>query len=39
MFLEDLGVTEPGLHRLIRKSYDLLNLGTFFTAGVKEARA
>lgn len=39
MFLEDLGVTEPGLHRLIRKSYDLLNLGTFFTAGVKEVRA
>lgn len=39
MFLEDLGVEEPGLNRLIRKSYELLNLGTFFTAGVQEVRA
>lgn len=39
MFLEDLGATEPGLHRLIRQSYELLNLGTFFTAGVQEVRA
>ena len=39
MFLEDLGVAEPGLNKLIRKSYDLLNLGTFFTAGVQEVRA
>ena len=39
IFLEDLGATEPGLHRLIRKSYELLNLGTFFTAGVQEVRA
>ncbi len=39
MFLEDLGATEPGLHRLIRRSYELLNLGTYFTAGVKEVRA
>jgi hypothetical protein len=39
LFLEDLGVEEPGLHKLIRKSYELLNLGTFFTAGVKEVRA
>lgn len=39
IFLEDLGASEPGLHRLIRQSYELLNLGTFFTAGVKEVRA
>lgn len=39
MFLEDLGVKEPGLNRVIRKSYELLNLGTYFTAGVKEVRA
>lgn len=38
-FLEGLGQTEPGLHRLIRQSYDLLNLITFFTAGEKEVRA
>src|SRR5699024_1560145 len=31
MFLEDLGATEPGLHRLNRRSYELLNLGTYFT--------
>lgn len=39
MFLEDLGVNEPGLNKLIRNSYELLNLGTYFTAGVKEVRA
>lgn len=39
IFLEDLGASEPGLYRLIRKSYELLNLGTYFTAGVKEVRA
>lgn len=39
MFLEDLGITEPGLDRLIRLSYDLLGLGTYFTAGEKEVRA
>lgn len=39
LFLDDLGVSEPGLNRVIRKSYDLLNLGTYFTAGVKEVRA
>src|SRR5699024_4516421 len=39
MFLEDLGADEPGLNRLIRRSYALLNLGTFFTAGVQEVRA
>jgi GTP-binding protein YchF len=39
IFLADLGVDEPGLFRLIRKSYETLNLSTFFTAGPKEARA
>ena len=39
MFLEDLEIEEPELHRVIRKSYNLLNLGTYFTAGVKEVRA
>ncbi|WP_208559429.1 redox-regulated ATPase YchF [Marinilactibacillus kalidii] len=39
MFLEDLGVEEPGLDKLIRSSYDLLGLATFFTAGEKEVRA
>ena len=38
-YLEHLGLTEPGLDRLIRAGYDLLNLVTFFTAGPKEARA
>jgi ribosome-binding ATPase len=38
-FLADLGLDEPGLHRLIRTTYDLLGLITFFTAGEKEARA
>jgi ribosome-binding ATPase len=38
-FLADLGLSEPGLHRLIRETYDLLGLITFFTAGEKEARA
>ena len=38
-FLEDLGLSEPGLSRLIRAAYDLLGLITFFTAGEKEARA
>lgn len=38
-FLESLGAEEPGLHRLIRKAYSLLNLITFFTAGEKEVRA
>jgi ribosome-binding ATPase len=38
-FLQDLGVEEPGLHRLIRTAYALLNLITFFTAGEKEVRA
>lgn len=38
-FLADLGQTEPGLHRLIRSGYALLDLLTFFTAGPKEVRA
>lgn len=38
-FLMDLGIEEPGLDRLIRMSYDLLNLETYFTAGEKEVRA
>lgn len=38
-FLEDLGLSEPGLHRLIRESYNLLKLRTYFTAGKKEVRA
>ncbi|MEM8802439.1 MAG: redox-regulated ATPase YchF [Pseudomonadota bacterium] len=39
MFLEEMGLTEAGLDRLIRAGYDLLNLQTYFTAGPKEARA
>lgn len=38
-FLQDLGLSEPGLNRLIRSTYELLGLITFFTAGEKEARA
>ena len=38
-FLEDLGLEEAGLNRVIRKGYELLGLQTFFTAGVKEVRA
>ena len=39
MFLEDLGLTEPGSAKLIRGAYKLLNLETYFTAGEKEVRA
>ncbi len=39
MFLEDLGISESGLDQLVKKSYDLLGLETFFTAGEKECRA
>ena len=39
MFLADMGMTEPGLDRVIRAGYDLLGLQTYFTAGVKEVRA
>ena len=38
-FLSSLGATEPGLNRLIRSAYKLLNLYTYFTAGEKEVRA
>ena len=38
-FLQDLGIEEPGLNRVIRAGYRLLNLQTYFTAGVKEVRA
>lgn len=38
-FLESMGLTEPGLNRLIRESYALLDLATYFTAGEKEVRA
>jgi len=39
MFLEDIGLEEPGVSKLIRAAYKLLNLQTYFTAGVKEVRA
>lgn len=39
VFLEDYGLEEPGLHRLIRGAYDLLGYHTYFTAGEKEVRA
>ena len=39
MFLEDMGMHEPGLDRVIRAGYELLGLQTYFTAGVKEVRA
>lgn len=38
-FLADIDETEPGLNRVIRAAYHLLDLGTFFTAGEKQARA
>ncbi|TNH21399.1 redox-regulated ATPase YchF, partial [Testudinibacter sp. TR-2022] len=38
-FLQELGLEEPGLNRVIRAGYQLLNLQTYFTAGVKEVRA
>ncbi len=38
-FMVDLGLDEPGLHRVIRAGYELLGLQTYFTAGVKEVRA
>ena len=38
-FLEEMGLTEPGLNRVIRAGYHLLKLQTYFTAGVKEVRA
>ncbi|MEM9426468.1 MAG: redox-regulated ATPase YchF [Pseudomonadota bacterium] len=39
MFLDELGLKEAGLDRMIRAGYDLLGLQTYFTAGPKEARA
>jgi len=38
-FLQDMGLDEPGLNRVIRAGYKLLDLQTYFTAGVKEVRA
>ncbi len=38
-YLEAVGLSEPGLNRVIRAGYDLLGLITYFTAGPKEARA
>ena len=38
-FLDSIGLTEPGLNRMIRSGYDLLGLLTFFTVGPKETRA
>lgn len=39
LFLDDLGLTESGVHKLIRAAYKLLDLATYFTAGVQEVRA
>ena len=39
MFLADLGLEEPGVAKLIRSAYTLLDLQTYFTAGEKEVRA
>ena len=39
MFLDELDLDEPGVNRLIRSAYSLLNLQTYFTAGEKEVRA
>lgn len=39
MFLQDMGLEEPGVNKLIRAAYHLLHLQTYFTAGVQEVRA
>ncbi len=39
LFLDDLGLTESGVNKLIKAAYKLLNLATYFTAGVQEVRA
>jgi len=39
LFLDEVGLEEPGVNRLIKSAYKLLNLQTYFTAGVKEVRA
>jgi GTP-binding protein YchF len=38
-FIEEMGLTEPGVNKVIRASYELLDLVTYFTAGEKEVRA
>ncbi|HRW97390.1 MAG: redox-regulated ATPase YchF [Sphingobacteriia bacterium] len=38
-FLQDAGLSEPGVNKMIRLAYDMLNLQSFFTAGPKEVRA
>lgn len=38
-FLEEIGLSQPGVHKLIRSAFHLLNLQTFFTAGPKEVKA
>lgn len=38
-FLQEIGLSEPGVNKLIKSAYHLLNLQTYFTAGVKEVRA
>jgi ribosome-binding ATPase len=38
-FLRDAGLTEPGVDKMIRLAYDMLNLQSFYTAGPKEVRA
>lgn len=39
MFLSEMGLDQPGVNKLIKAAYRLLNLSTYFTAGVKEVRA
>jgi hypothetical protein len=39
LFLQEMGLQEPGLNRVVRAAYELLGLQTYFTAGVKEVRA
>ena len=39
VFLEDIGLDEPGVNKLVRSAYRLLDLQTFFTVGPKEIRA
>ena len=39
MFLKEMGLEKPGIHHLIKATYSLLNLQTFFTAGKKEVKA
>lgn len=39
LFLADMGLSEPGVNKLIKAAYRILNLQTYFTAGVKEVRA